>query len=490
MLKQLRQKKVAKRIFWVLAAVIIPAFVIWGSASVLQKDDLPTSAGVLFGRRVTFDEFRHALDGWRTQLKLQYGEKAEEIASTLLNPTEAAWDRLILLAEVRRKKIKVGDAEVVEMIAKMPFLQKNGRFDEEAYALFLKYALAQEARTFEETLRENLSMAKLFEKITAGVAASEDEIRREYERQNVAARVKYVSFPAAGYKNEVLLSEEEVKAYYENNKDSFRIPPQINAAYVKIGLKEDASDEVKRAAREKMKDVLNRARSLRNFGEAAASDGLEIRETGLFGADDPMPILGWQPQLAAILFGLEANEVSKIIELRGGVYLFKIKEKKESHIPDFGEAKPKASEMLTDRKSKDTARSKAVEFLASLGGKGDAYETTAEKQKLEVKETPFFSRDSYIPELGMADPLKEAAFKLKPQEISSDAVELEQGFFALKCVEIKPLDAEKFAKEKEEFSKKLLEEKRGRAFNEFFLRLKENARLKNYVPEGILKRKS
>lgn len=490
MLKQLRHKKVAKRIFWALAVVIIPAFVIWGSASVLQKDDLPASAGILFGRKVTFDEFHHALDGWRTQLKLQYGEKAEEIASAFFNPAEAAWDRLTLLAEVRRRKIKVGDAEVVEMIAKMPFLQKNGRFDEEAYALFLKYALAREARTFEEILRENLEMAKLFEEMTAGVAVSTDEIRREYERQNVAARIKYVSFPAAAYKNEITLSDEEVRAYHENNKDAFRIPPQINAAYVKIELKEDASDEVKRVAREKMKSVLNQARSLQNFEETAASAGLEIRETGLFGADDPVPILGWQPQLAALLFGLEANGMSKIIELRDGVYLFRINEKRESRIPDFSEAKLKASEMLTNQKSKDMARRKAGEFLASLGGKGDAYETTAEQQKLIVKETPFFSRDSYIPELGMAERFKEAAFKLKPQDIPSDVVESEQGFCVLKCIEIKPLDEEKFVQEKEAFSAKLLEEKRGRVFNEFFLRLKDKARLKNHVPEGLLKRKS
>ncbi len=59
MLRLLRKKKVAKRIFYVLAAIIIPAFVIWGSASVInKKNDIPNVAGRIFGKNVSYDQFQ------------------------------------------------------------------------------------------------------------------------------------------------------------------------------------------------------------------------------------------------------------------------------------------------------------------------------------------------------------------------------------------------------------------------------------------------
>lgn len=50
-LKLLRNKKVSKKIFYVLAAIIIPAFVVWGSASVMNKDKTPNIAGRISAKR-------------------------------------------------------------------------------------------------------------------------------------------------------------------------------------------------------------------------------------------------------------------------------------------------------------------------------------------------------------------------------------------------------------------------------------------------------
>jgi peptidyl-prolyl cis-trans isomerase D len=482
MLKLLRKKKVSKRIFYGLAILIIPAFVIWGSSSVINKSKVPSYAGIIFGRKISFDDFRDAQDAWKTQLKLQYGDKAQEAATTLFNPTQAAWDRLILLHEVSQRGIHIKDKELIDTITRFSFLQKDGRFDPQTYDLFLKYSLGEYPRVFEEHLRQNLAMATVFEQVTADTRVSDEEVKKAYEEQNVQARIKYVFFPSQGYKDKIPLIDEESKKYYESNKDKFKIPPQINAIYLRLDYKEDMPQEEKTKISETMKTALKVARQ-KGLSEAAKELHLDAKETGLFGFDDPIPHLGWMPQLSTILFSLEANSLSKIIEDNRGVSLFQIKEKKDAYIPEFIAAKDKVKDALLSGRSKETARQKAKDFLAQAKTPSVSFEKAAEGAGLQIKETPRFSREEYIPELGMAQPLKDVAFKLKPEAVADDIVELEQGFYVLKCAETVPLDEEKFKKEKDEFSKQILEQKRNKVFNDFFEGLKKRARLINYIPE-------
>ncbi len=487
MLKLLRKKKVSKRIFYILAAIIIPAFVVWGSASVLNKNKTPDYAGIIFGKKVSFDDFKDALYAWKTQLKLQYGEKAEEIASAFFEPTQAAWDRLILLHEVRQRKIRIKDADIVNALTDMPFLQRDGRFDPQTYDLFLRYSLGIPPRAFEEQLRQNLALAKVFQQVTAGVTITDDEIRKEYERQNVQTRVKYVFFPSQGYKDKVSIPEEEVKSYYEGSKEKFRVPPQINAQYLGLEFKEGSTEEEKAGLREKIKNALSTARN-KGLTEAAKEAGLEVKETGLFGFEDPIPTFGWMRELSQLLFDLEAQTFSKPVELSRGVYLFRIKEKKDAYIPEFKDTKEKVKDTLLKERSKEIAKQKAREFLNAIKQRSLSFEKVAEAEGLAIKETPLFSSEGYIPELGMAQELKDAAFKLAKDAVADNPIELEQGFYCIKSLETAAFDEEKFKKDKDEFSKQALEQKRNKAFNDFFENLKKQAGLVSLVPKD-LKRK-
>lgn len=487
MLKLLRKKKVAKRIFYVLAAIIIPAFVIWGSASVINKDKTPAYAGIIFGRKVSFDDFRQALYAWRLQIKLQYGDKAEEMAASFLNPTQGAWDRLIALHEVKKRKIRVSDAAVVNAITQMPFLQRDNRFDPQVYALFLKYGLGVSAHTFESQLRENLSMARLFQQITKDVRISDDEIREAYARQNEQTRIRYAFFPAQGYQNQILLTEEEINAYYEKTKDKLKVPPQVNIAYIFLPYPEDATDKQKDDIKRKMDDSVALARS-KGLSEAAKKLNTTVGETGLFAFEDPIPSLGWLPQLSEFFFNASAGTTTDAVETNRGVFIFHIKEKKDAYVPQFKEAREKAKEALINEKSREIALQKAREFLAQIPSpeKG-SFEKAGQKAGVPIKETPLFSRASYIPGIGLAEALKEAAFGLKEDGIAPEPVALENGFYGIQSIETVGVDEEKFKKEKEEFGRMLLEQKRAKSFDDFFEDLKKKAHLVSHVSERTTK---
>lgn len=480
MLKLLRRKNIRKRILYILAAIIIPAFVIWGSSSVMQKDKLPNYAGIIFNRKISYDDFRHAYAGWQTQLKLQYGDKAREIASTLFNPAQAAWDRLILLHESKKRKIHIKDSELISTLTSLPFLQKNNEFDPQAYDLFLKYSLEEQPRVFEEFLRENLVMAKLFEEITADIKPTDEEIRRAFAEQNEQTRVKYVFFSPGDYKNKTTIFDDELTAAYEKDKDKFKIPPQINTTFIGVELKENATEDEKTKARDTLKHAAAIAKN-KSLDAAAKETNLNLKDTGLFGFRDSIPGFGWMPQLSVVLFDLPQGHLSKIIELKGGIYLFQIKEKKDAYTPELKDIKEKIREALSLEKGKQLCREKAEEFLEKTKNNPDSFEKTAAEQKFTLKETPLFSREAYIPELGLAQAVKDVAFKLAPNAVSPNVIELEQGLCVLKSIETTKIDEEKFTKNKEEFSRQFLEQRRNRAFNDFFEDLKKQANLKSYV---------
>ena len=486
MLKLLRKKKVTKRIYWGLAILVIPAFVIWGSSSVINKSKIQNCAGILFGEKISYEDFRSALAAWKMQMKIQLGEAADQTIQSNFNPVQAAWSRLILLHEAKKRKIRIKDQDVIDWITHMPAFEKNGLFDTQSYGIFLQYYLGVPARQFEEVMRQNISLVQVYKKITDKIAVADSEVKQEYTRQNEQTRVKYVYFPADTEKNKITVSDENIQAYYEKSKERFKVPPQINVVYVGSDIKENASQEEKASLVKKINDVLTDAKK-EGFEKAAEKEKLEIKETGLFRLEDPIPLLGWFPDLSTLLFDLPQGDLSKVVELKRGVYLFKVKEKKQAYIPEFKEAKEKAKEALALEKSKEDSRQKAEEFLSNINTKKIAFEKAAQEAGFTIKETPLFSIDAYIPELGMAQPLKEAAFKLAKDAVAETVIALEQGFYVIKNLETQSANEEKFKKEKEEFTKQLLEQKRNKVFNDFFEDLRKKANLISYIDETKVK---
>ncbi|MDD5355475.1 MAG: SurA N-terminal domain-containing protein, partial [Candidatus Omnitrophica bacterium] len=140
MLKLLRNQKLVKKIFYVLAIIIIPSFILWGSASVIGDKQSRGYAGKIFGKNISYDEYRSTLQAWRNQMKMKFGDKADQVEK-IFDANEAVWDRLILRYGTKKMGIKVTNEELTQSIASLPFLQKDKKFDPEIYNLFLRYSL-------------------------------------------------------------------------------------------------------------------------------------------------------------------------------------------------------------------------------------------------------------------------------------------------------------------------------------------------------------
>lgn len=126
----------------------------------------------------------------------------------------------ILLNFAKELGLTVLDSEVQQKIIGMREFQKNGSFDKETYLSTLKMANLR-AKDFEESLRKQL----LIEKVSAIIQPKTTPLEKEAigAALFVADKLKYTILPAQSVK--VDATEEEIKAFWEGNKNSYMAEP-------------------------------------------------------------------------------------------------------------------------------------------------------------------------------------------------------------------------------------------------------------------------
>ena len=138
----------------------------------------------------------------------------------------------------RVKHAKLGltasDAEVAAAIRKQ-FTPEDGKpFDQKRYeqSIMERYG---SIKAFEENVRDDISANKLRAFLTSGVSVSEEDVLKEYQQKNTKFDLTYVPVNTQDVAKGITPSDEELKAYYEQNKPSFAINvPQKKIKYIFI----------------------------------------------------------------------------------------------------------------------------------------------------------------------------------------------------------------------------------------------------------------
>lgn len=491
MLKFLRKKENAKKVLWALAIIIVPLFVLWGSVSPMRGIKKENYAGKIFGKKVSYEEFNDCLQAVKTQAIIQFGDNFYKV-QRFLNLESETWDRLILLYEVHKHKITATNKEVIEAIKKYPFFQGEGKFDPRMYQEVLMYSLHIAPRDFEEEIRQNLCFAKLFEEITKNVSLEDKELLDEYKKANEKVRLSFFLFTPAEFAKEVSIEAPEIKDYFESHKDNFKKPPSVNVEYLGEDFTAGNSSQEKSKILEKTNLIYSELKKGADFEKAGKDFSIQVKETGLFSRQGPITDIGWSNEFLEASFSLKQNEISQPLTTSKGVYILKLKEKKDSYIPGLREAEKDVRKILIAKKSLELAEAKAKETLEKInkifkGSKKIDFVKLSKILGLEIKNTSLFKYGEYIPAIGVAKEFRDAAFALKNKESKiSDIVSLPQGFCILKLEEYQGIDEKKFASEKEGFKTGLLDKKKKDFFNNYFEELKKQASLHDNISKPAI----
>ncbi|MFA4984746.1 MAG: peptidylprolyl isomerase [Candidatus Omnitrophota bacterium] len=473
MLKKLRNKKIAKWIFFMLLVLILPAFVFWGFGSYVRNKQEAGFQGKIYGRNISEQEFRDALEAVRIQAILQFGDRIAEVGKYLDLRSMAA-ERILLLSEAQKRRVRVKDKEVIETIRDYRIFQINGQFNDKYYQETLQYVFHTQPRVFEEYTRQNLMLAKLYREVTDNVRMTDEEILEEYRKANEKLSIYYISSLIADIIKDINPDEKDLKTYFEENRLNFKRPLSFNIDYFALG-KDNESDE---SIRERIETILPRLKSGKDIAKIAKDFNGEVKETGLFGIPGPIPGLGWSQQLVTLISKAKAGQYLPPVQIGKNYYLMRIKEKKEAHIPEFEEIKDRVRLAYIKDAAHKSAGVKIEKCLSELKASGKEkiglaeFEKTSKASGLKVSATEPFSYGSYIQGVGSSDIFWSRAQGLKEGEYSG-VIENPAGFYIIRLKSRIPIEEAKFNAEKNDFSQKLMAQKKQEKFAAFLRELKK-----------------
>ncbi len=227
-------EKLRKHARWIMAGVLIlliPGFIALftqtGSSSRQTTHDLPT----IGGKPVNPAEFQNALASTRALFALNTGRAPARSPQMEARLAQEAVVRILMLRKAKELGIQVADDEIRNQLEhNAAFRAENGQFDYNRYvALIGRIGLTP--ATYEQVLREEIIRAKLEQLITAGALATPEEVNLLYTPYHERIRVALVKFDVADSHETVTVSNEEAQAFYNEHKEDFRTPAQVNVRY-------------------------------------------------------------------------------------------------------------------------------------------------------------------------------------------------------------------------------------------------------------------
>jgi len=179
----------------------------------------------------------------------------------------------------------------------------------------------------EAYIRQTLPHEKFHQQLRAGIRITEDEIKREYLKQNQTVKVNYVFIdPQKMAVKDIEINDDLIGDYYKNNSDEFKEEEKRQIQYVIFSTTATAKDSSE--IRELADDILQRIQDGDDFGELA-----EIYSEDP-GSKDKGGVLGFFSKGVMVkafedaAFSGKPGEIVGPIQTQHGLHIIKIEEKK------------------------------------------------------------------------------------------------------------------------------------------------------------------
>jgi peptidyl-prolyl cis-trans isomerase D len=218
-----------------------------------------------------------------------------------------------------------------------------------------------------------------------------------------------------------------------------------------------------------------RITSAADLDAAAKAQGLMVQETGFFARDEPIAGLGSAPALTARVFEMNPGEVTESIQTGRGVVFATLVAKQDPYLPKLDEVKARVRDEVIRQKARDLGRRRATELAEKLKGASD-FVAAAKSAGFEVQTSELITRDSPIPEVGIAPEVTDAAFRL-PTGGVSDPISIETGATIVKVLEKQEVTPTELAANRDRFREELLTDRRNRFFTAYMAKAKQKMRI-------------
>ncbi|BAI80526.1 peptidyl-prolyl cis-trans isomerse D [Deferribacter desulfuricans SSM1] len=457
MLRMFRnQKKILAFFLWlVIAAFIGTIFLVWGVGG--NRGRQKNYAIKVNDFEISFNEYQQEYDKFSNTLKSLLGGEIPNTININKQVTDSIIEKYLLLDQANKLGVFVSDVEVFNEIKNIPSFQTNGQFDAKRYVEILRLNGLTPA-SFERSIKADLLVQKTKNLITQSVSVNENEIKNEYIYRNKTAKISYIKLNSEKFKKDVTYNDEELKAYFEKNKEDYRVPEKIKLKYIKIDPK-DFNKEIKVSdeeiekyylqhtdefiEKEKVaaKHILIRVKDWNNKKEVAEAKkkienilqkikkGAKFEDLAKKYSDDPTAKNGGDlgyftkgqmiKEFEDVVFKLKPGDISDIVKTKFGYHIIKVYGHKPEKKLTLDEAKPLIIKKLKTLKKDSYFKEYVLDIYRDILKASNITAYTLEHKDIPVYETDYFSMFDNIPPIGNDLKLKTKLFKLETSEVTN-----------------------------------------------------------------------
>ncbi len=413
--------------------------------------------GIVNGKKIMYQQFNASVNQ-AIEYQRQRSNNAELTDLQIRSIRDRVWEDMVREILFHEQIQKYGLSATIKEISinlqnnppsfvkNLEQLQTDGAFDITKYRQAISDPANKE--TFTKLIVNhfaiNLPYDKLIQYIISLARVSDAEAEMTFRRENEKVKVNYIFFDADSIpKENIKIEDSEIKKYYEEHKEDYRVPEKRKIQYVLFENKPSKDDSTQTLY--DIQDILKEIKSGGSFEELAKKYS-EDEGTASEGGD-----LGYFSRGMMVkpfedaAFSAKIGEVVGPIKTRFGLHLIKVVDRKK----EDGEVKVHAKHILLKYKPSPATyeyitqssdyfykevRSKGPEFFARL----------AKQEGFDLKETPLFKQGEFIRGIGIEPTINYYTFSQKLYWVSRPIYSGEKIFvFQIIDIEkshIKPLE--------------------------------------------------
>lgn len=231
-------------------------------------------------------------------------------------------------------------------------------------------------------------------------------------------------------------------------------------------------------AKETAQSIRKEIDSGKGLKEAAAKNGVKIKETGYFSQSDRGNEIVMNEELNKAVFSLKKNETSQALDGKDGYYIIQVIDRIDSHVPSYKEVSEGVKNIILKQKALEKSKLAADEFLKNVK-QGKDFSKSAEANKYKIDETGFFTaEEGIIPKTNISLYDNNLIFSLTKELPYYEKVVPSHGmFYVLKLKDALEANEKEFEAKKETIKMRLLEQKKGEAFEKWLNETRAKAKI-------------
>jgi len=455
----LMRERAQSWIIKVLFAVIIIVFVgFYGFSG--NEETIKEPVVTVGEKKVSLKEFQEAyknmLQFYTNIYKKQLSEEMIERLGLKQQVLDQLINKEVLVQQAKGLNICVSKEDVRKEIVKTQAFQENGVFSQRAYEKVLSYYEIS-AKDFEKQQEESLIVDALEKMVTGSVKVSKKEIEDAFSLEGETAKIEYIYFSPEEVKKEMIVSEEEVKDYYEKNKEDFTIPEKIQvkflvfdpvifekkvniseqdiadyyqldpyqfseegkvrARHILLKVKEKAAPEIEEKIKNKAEKILEEIESGADFGSLAkkySEDTVSAEKNGDLGYFSRGTMVKSFEKTA---FSLKPGEVGPLVKTQFGFHIIKVEDVKKAGIKPVEQVKDEIIKELKKEKARQLVLKEAKRAFNRLFKSKDL-EEYAKNNKFDLRESGYFAYGQSSEDLPDKQVFSETAFALSDGDLA------------------------------------------------------------------------